>query len=100
MTEGVVDRLEVVQVHEQHGDGVGVAGQALQRMLHAISEERPVGEPGDRVVEGLMRELLLEGLALGDVSRVEDDSLHVGIVHQIRAERLDVQPEVVAMPHP
>ena len=64
MAEGVVDRLEVVEVHEQHGDGLLVARLALQRVLDAVPEQRAVGETGDRVVEGLMCELLLERLAL------------------------------------
>ena len=100
MAQRIVDRLEVVEVHEQDRHRQVVARQALQRVLDAVAEQRAVGEPGDRVVEGLVRELLLEGFALRDVPGVEDDPLHVGIVHQVGAERLDVEPEVVSMPHP
>ena len=64
MSERVVDRLEVVEVHEQHRDGVGFTRQPLQRVLDPVPEQRTVGEPGDRVVEGLMGELFLERLAL------------------------------------
>ena len=100
VSERVVDRLEVVEVHEQDRHRQVGARQALQRVLDAVAEERAVREPGDRVVEGLVRQLLLERLALRDVPGVQDDPLHVGIVHQVRAEGLDVEPEVVSVPHP
>ena len=50
-------------------DGLLVASLPLQRVLDAVAEQGAVGEARDRVVEGLMRELLLERLALGDVAR-------------------------------
>src|ERR671933_1346662 len=36
-------------------------------MLEAIHEQRSVRQPGERIVERLMVQLLLEGFALGDV---------------------------------
>ena len=36
-------------------------------MLEAVEEQRAVGQPGERVVESLVRELLLGRLAVGDV---------------------------------
>ena len=33
MTERVVDRLEVVEIHEQHGDGLAVPGLTFERVL-------------------------------------------------------------------
>jgi hypothetical protein len=100
VTERVVDRLEVVQVHEQDRHRQVGPRQALQRVLDAVAEQRSVREPRDRVVERLVRQLLLECLALRDVPRVEDDPLHVGVVHQVGPEGLDVEPEIVAVPHP
>ena len=46
-----------------------------------------------------MGELLLEHLALGDVAGVEDDPSDVGIVQQVRAEGLDVNPRSVSVPN-
>ena len=63
MAEGVVDRLEVVDVHEQHRDGFAVALLALDGVQHAVAEQRPVREVGDGVVERLVLQLLLELLA-------------------------------------
>ena len=99
VAERVVDRLEVVQVHEQDRHGLAVATLALEGVLDAVLEQGPVGEAGDRVVERLVRELLLERLALGDVAGVQDDALDVLVVEQVRAQRLDVEPEVVAVAH-
>ena len=60
MAEGVVDDLEVVEVEEQHDrDQPGGVGR-LEALGHALGEERPVGEPGQGVVVGLVLELLLE----------------------------------------
>ena len=99
VTERVVDRLEVVQVHEQDGDREVVARLPLDHVLDAVLEQRPVRQAGDRVVEGLVLELLLERLAFGHVTRVEDDPLHVLVVQQVRPKGLDVQPVVVAVLH-
>ena len=96
MSEGVVDPLEPVEVEVQHGEWSAPAGRLLQRVVQAVGEQRPVGEIGERVVERLVRELVLELLALGDVARVEDDAGHVGVVEQARAEDLGVAPHAVA----
>ena len=60
VAEGVVDRLEVVEVDEQHRHGLAGAAAAQQRVVDAVAEQRAVGEVGERVVEGLVRELLLQ----------------------------------------
>ena len=43
----------------------------VERVLDAVVEQRAVGEPGERVVEGAVAQLLLEGLAIVDVARGE-----------------------------
>ena len=53
MPEGVVDLLELVQVEDDHR-GAGVAGPLGQGLLQAVMEERPVRQPGQRVVGGSM----------------------------------------------
>ena len=60
VAEGVVDDLEVVEVEEQDDrDQPGRVGR-LEALGHALGEERPVGEPGQGVVVGLVLELVLE----------------------------------------
>ena len=62
--ERVVDALEVVEVDEHHRDLA--LGVALERLAHALAEQRAVGQPGQRVVVGLVLELVLEVAQLGD----------------------------------
>ena len=66
--------------------------RARERMVEPVAEERAVGKPGQAVVEGLARELLLEHHALADVARVEHDAAHVLLAAQVGDVRLDVAP--------
>ena len=52
VAEGVVDRLEVVEVEKQHGQRAERAAVQLERVAEPVGEQRPVGQPGQRVVEG------------------------------------------------
>src|SRR5262245_63470210 len=97
MTEAVVDRLEVVEVEEHDGDVLVLAPRAGERVPDTLREQRPVREPGDRVVEGLMRELLLERLALADVAAVEDDPADVLVAEQVGAVELELVRRAVAV---
>ena len=72
VAEAVVDRLEVVEVEEQHresGSPRGGAGRGRARARSANSAR--LARPVSGVVERLVGELLLECLALGDVAGVE-----------------------------
>src|SRR5664279_4295879 len=55
-----------------------------------LVEQCAGGEVGDRVMEGRVGELLLEGLALADVAAVEDDPLDGGVLQQIGVQHLEV----------
>src|SRR6266508_3653776 len=67
VSEGVVDGLERVQVQQQHGQQAAVAVQAGQGVLQPVVEQRPVGQVGEWVVQGLVVQLLGQALAFGDV---------------------------------
>ena len=59
--EGVVDRLEVVEVEQEDGSASFMVGGALgQGMVGALGEEHAVAEPGERVVQGLVGEVVRE----------------------------------------
>ena len=76
MPQAVVDRLEIVEIQEEDRQrGLAQPAGAIERVLDAIDEERPVGEPGQRIVQRLVAELCLELLAGRDVvdERVEAD---------------------------
>ena len=60
VAERVVDGLEVVEVHEQHGDRLVVALLALDRVRDAVPEQRAVREVGDRSRGTPGAQLLLE----------------------------------------
>ena len=67
-------------------------------MLHAVCEERAVGEARDGVVEGLMGELILERLALADVAAVEDDAANVLVLQEVGVLDFELEPGPVAVP--
>ena len=90
VTEAVVDGLEVVEIDEQHGHAHAVAQRPRDRVADALVEQRPIGEVGDGIVEGLVGELLLERLALGDVAAVEHDPADRAVGQQISVEDLEV----------
>ena len=98
VAEAVVDGLEVVQVDEHDADRRAAADRAHDRVLDAVGEQRAVGEARDRVVEGLVRELVLERLALADVAAVQDDAADVLVLQQVRVLHLELEPGAVAMP--
>lgn len=68
MVVGVVDRLEVVEVEERHGERSSRAFGAAQRPAEELVEKSPVGEPGEWVAGGLVGELGLQGSDLGDIA--------------------------------
>jgi hypothetical protein len=57
VAELVVDRLEVVQVDEQQGQGCAGLGPAAQGVGHPLPEQGPVGQVGEAVVERLVLQL-------------------------------------------
>ena len=66
--EAVVDRLEVVEIQEEDRQReVAQPAGPIERVLDPIGEERPVGEPGQRIVQRLVAELCLELLSGRDV---------------------------------
>ena len=100
VAEAVVDHLEVVDVHEQHGNRCRPAVGAVEGMGDPVEEERPVGQSGQRVVEGLMVELLLQGPPVGDVAAVEHDGSDVRIVEQVGHDGLHLAPAAVSPQDP
>src|SRR5882724_9646928 len=75
--EAVIDQLEPVDVQHQHGEA-GVLPPLLQGqpVLEAVEEEGPVGQAGERVVEGLVPQLLLDAALLRlAVGRLQPDAL-------------------------
>ena len=59
VAERVVDQLEVVDVELQQRDAGPRAARAGQRELEVLLQQRPVRQPGERVVVGEVGDLLL-----------------------------------------
>ena len=97
VAQAVVHRLEVVEVEEQHRDRVPAAAGQRQRVAHPVPEQRAVGEPGERIVERLVGELLLQPLPLAHVAGVEHDALDRRVVQQVGRQDLGVEPRAVGL---
>jgi hypothetical protein len=63
---GVVDGLEVVQVHDRDGQGLLLAFGAFELPFESFVEVAAVVRPGQRVANGLFAQLRLERLHLVD----------------------------------
>ncbi len=85
----VVDRLEPVQVDEEHRHRV-TAQRRRERVLHPAA----VRQPGQRVVLGLVRQPLLERPVLRDVPGVDHHAVQGRVGHLVRGG--EVEPAVVA----
>ena len=66
VAEAVVDRLETVEVEEADADPLLRPGVG-EDLTEGLEEQRPVGQPGQRVVQRLEAQPLLELVPLGDV---------------------------------
>ena len=97
VAQAVVHGLEVVEVEEQHRHRRAAPLRQRQRVAHPVAEQRPVGEPGERVVERLVDELLLQPPPLAHVAGVEHDALHGRVAQQVGRQDLGVEPGAVRL---
>lgn len=87
VAETVVDRLEAVEVDEEHR-GAGVTGAAAAESLaDPLGEQGAVGQVGERVVLGVVLQLGLQPDPFGHVPAVEDQPALVAV-----DGGLDVEP--------
>ena len=99
VTQAVVHGLEAVEVHHHDRDRGGVPFLATHGVVHTVGEQRPVGQVRQRVVEGLMTQLRLEGVAVGHVLHGDEDCI-MRIERKLMGPHLDVDdaPVLQAMP--
>ncbi len=102
VAQALVDELEAIQVDHQRGEGVArLPLHPLDRAAEPVQEERPVGQPGQHVVQGVMAELRLEVLAVRDVGLGPHEARRPpGLVahRQAPAGHPPVAPVAVAQP--
>ena len=90
----VVDRLEAVEVEEH--DRERDLTDDRERLVQLVLEQEPVAQPGQRIVERLVDEVVFGGAALGDVLGLGDEVRRSAVVvfdHAGRQQR----PERVAV---
>jgi hypothetical protein len=61
VAEGVVDGLELVEIANHHGHESAPPAPPGERLVDAVGEEHPVGEPGEGIVRRLVGQVLLAG---------------------------------------
>ncbi len=93
--QAVVHGLEVVEVQEQDSQRPGGAGRPRQSMREAVLQQGPVRQPGQRVVERLVPQLVGQGAPLGVVAAGQHEARHVRIVQQVGDDGLDLAPAAV-----
>ena len=54
VAERVVDLLEAVEIHDQHGRLASVASRGEHGLGRAVAEQRAIRQPGEGVVERLV----------------------------------------------
>jgi len=69
--EHVVDLLEAVEVHEERRHPGVPACPHDQRVLDTVTQQPPVGQPRQRVIQRRLTQLLLQLPLLGDVLNAE-----------------------------
>jgi hypothetical protein len=69
VSEGVVERLEVVEVDEQQSAMPVPARARRQRLAQTVVQQTTVGQAGQGVVEGEMPNFFLGRFAHGDIGQ-------------------------------
>ncbi len=87
VTVGIVDRLEAVQVAEHHREAELPALRLLDRLLDAVLQQHPVGQLGQRIMQGGLHQLLVGlGQRIGEQAGA---GAHLAVEH--RRDQCDPQ---------
>ena len=92
VAEAIVDVLESVQVHEQHADLVAAVPGAFYFPINPLQKRLPVRQPCQAVKKRQLEDFLFCRLALGDVTR-QDDELRIFRVRRPFARHRQLEPE-------
>ena len=96
----IVDRLEAVEVDEEHGEAGGPPFAPGQGALH-LGDEHGLGQQsGERIVECLVRQLFLQELPVGDVARIEHEALDGRVGHLVAHDAFYRPPRSVFVSEP
>ena len=96
--ETLIHVLEVVQAQREDGRvPPGTAG-ACECLPHPVAEQGAVRQVGQKVVQGNLRELPLERLALADVARGQYDLTNGRVVQEVDRDRFHLAPGAGGIP--
>ena len=87
MAERIVDRLEMVEAEHQHRHLLGVAARAQQDVVHLLTQQIAVRQPGQAVMLGHESQPRLGALAFGGVHQRQQDRRPVAIDELARIDR-------------
>jgi hypothetical protein len=99
MAECVVDPFEVVEVYTERRHAAAMACDADEHLLHALAEEHPVRQAGQRVVVGHVGHPSLRPLAFGDVDRGDHQRVGALIVQTAETVTSIVSPVALRWVH-
>ena len=68
MPQGIVDLLEIVQIHNEQGAGI-LRGHLFQPLLDAVLHRSPVQQPGEGVLGGPLLQFFKPMLQIGSIHR-------------------------------
>ena len=67
MAQRIVDLFKAVHIHDQQGQGLIGAAGSQDRLAQALIEQGPVGQVGQRIVQGQVGHRLFGALAVGQL---------------------------------
>src|SRR5581483_10074782 len=100
MTQAVIDNLETIDVEIYNGYGLAAPPRIRDCLLEAVLKQAAIGQSCQRVVCGLVGELLLQAFRLRYVAIVTKKALQTGIMQQIAGYNFGPSPGSVTMPEP
>jgi hypothetical protein len=100
VAQGVVDVLEPVQVDQQQSDRGSGGRSCGQGLGEPVGQQRPVGQPGQRVVVGLVLQPAFHGGAVGDVPAGQHQSGDVRFVAKVEDGAFQLAPAAGAVADP
>src|ERR1035437_4211673 len=87
MAEGVVQCLEIVEIDEQQRPLAMIAGAGGDALAQALHQEAAIGQPGQRIEEGQVSDLLFRQLYVGEIADDRKDAAHaIDLNHRCRHE--------------
>ncbi len=72
--EAVIDQFKLINIEKNHGKGIRrIIEVALDGLIYPVEEKKTVGNPGERVMEGIVGELVFQLFLVGDIIAIDVD---------------------------